>query len=212
MILSRFRILSRSRYLPRRLQQLHIERHVMGKEFGVAIDIGGGKSPYKKLMRCDRFESIDVEDRTGTGEVTIADVNVSIPLESNTVDLIVCTEVLEHLHTPTVALSEMYRILSPGGILVVTTPMVWQDHEEPNDFYRYTKYGLKFLVEQAGFTDHDIKPSNGYWYTMIALLVSRMRHPLFIPIVFVLNVFARFVELLEQPGRLPLGIHAVMTK
>jgi SAM-dependent methyltransferase len=59
--------------------------------------------------------------------------------------------VLEHVFTPGEFLREIGRVLRPGGRLVLTVPFVWDEHEQPHDFARYSSFGLRALLEGAGF-------------------------------------------------------------
>lgn len=75
---------------------------------------------------------------------TVGDAH-NLPFEDNSFNNILCTEVLEHLHTPEVAIAEMKRVLKPAGSLILTTRFVYPIHDAPNDYYRFTEYGLKYL-------------------------------------------------------------------
>jgi ubiquinone/menaquinone biosynthesis C-methylase UbiE len=79
--------------------------------------------------------------------------------------------VLEHLERPQDALSETYRLLKPGGHAIVDTPFFWPTHEAPRDFYRYSPYGLRYLLESTGFEVVEILPLTGAWVTL-ALQIS----------------------------------------
>jgi len=96
---------------------VNFKKETDGKNFETVVDIGAGKSPYRKLIHCDKYIAVDVEDRRGAGDVVIADVNKDIPLENNITDLVLMTEVLEHIKEPRVVLAEVYRILKPAGNL-----------------------------------------------------------------------------------------------
>jgi hypothetical protein len=64
-------------------------------------------------------------------------------------------------------LNEAFRILKPGGNIILQVPWQWWIHEAPYDFFRYTPYGLRYLFEKAGFTDIVIEPQAGYFTTAI---------------------------------------------
>jgi SAM-dependent methyltransferase len=70
---------------------------------------------------------------------------------------------MEHLKEPSLFLSECYRILKTGGWLFITLPFMWQVHEAPYDFFRYTRFGLGYLLEKNGFVDIEIQESTGFW-------------------------------------------------
>ncbi len=87
----------------------------------------------------------------------------ALPFPDMTFDTVVAFQVLEHLPEPKLALEEMFRVLRPEGTLLLTTPFMWGIHEAPYDFYRYTPYGLTYLLETAGFTDIAVTANFGYW-------------------------------------------------
>lgn len=95
-----------------------------------------------------------------------ANLNEHIPLEDSSVDLIISIQVLEHLSDPHVAMREMARVLKPGGHLFLSTPFFYHEHQQPYDFYRYTRYGLRHLVEQAGLQVDYVTPMGGYFMLM----------------------------------------------
>lgn len=78
--------------------------------------------------------------------------------ETSSFDTIVMSEVLEHLHTPHLGIKNVYKTLKPGGKLILTTPFIFPIHDRPYDYYRYTKYGLKYLL--SDFEDVEIKEKN----------------------------------------------------
>jgi SAM-dependent methyltransferase len=83
------------------------------------------------------------------------------PLELNKFDIIIAEQVLEHVLWPFRAVSNLYKMLRPGGILVVTTPFLLRIHDEPADCSRWTEVGLKYLLAAGGFDLSNI--TTGSW-------------------------------------------------
>ena len=97
-----------------------------------------------------------------------------IPLEDNSVDSVVCTQVFEHLAHPTDAIRwGFHRVLRPGGHAVITVPQMNELHEEPHDYFRYTNFGIETICAGAGFTTVSINQRGGD-YAVIAQM--KIRH------------------------------------
>jgi SAM-dependent methyltransferase len=115
----------------------------------IALDLGCDKSPYKELLEKAGFQvkTLDITpdsraDYLGTAEVT------GIPNAS--VDLVLCTQVLEHCDAPSKAMAEIRRILAPGGHVIFSVPHVWFYHPHPSDSWRFTQEGVLKLCQEAG--------------------------------------------------------------
>jgi SAM-dependent methyltransferase len=93
-----------------------------------------------------------------------------------------CTEVMEHVPKPARALEEIHRVLRAGGLLYLTVPQAWGLHYEPHDYYRYTKYGISHLLEEAGFQTLQVCQMGGLFsygvVRLIDLVVFRGLFPL----------------------------------
>ena len=115
---------------------------------GVLVDIGCGEKPYAELLKGLTMQHIGV-DHAGTihdqSKIDVLATAYETTLPDASADTVLCTNVLEHLERPDRSLREMYRILKPGGHVIVTMPFFWHLHEVPRDFYRYTQFGLSFL-------------------------------------------------------------------
>ncbi|MDP8247763.1 MAG: methyltransferase domain-containing protein [Candidatus Tritonobacter lacicola] len=88
-----------------------------------------------------------------------------LPFQSDSREFVFCTGVLEHLEEPERALREAYRVLEPGGFALYAIPLFWHLHEQPRDFYRYTKHGISYLFTKVGYEIVEIKPLSGFWVT-----------------------------------------------
>ncbi len=209
---SALKMLSGTRYLVRRLQTRFVMRAVSGRSFETVADIGAGKAPYKKFISCKKYIGVDVEDRGGVPDVLIEDINLGLSLANESVDLVLCTEVLEHVKKPAFVLKELHRILKKDGMLVLTTPMVWPVHEAPNDYFRYTNFGLEYLAKEAGFDDVTVCGSNGYFYSLCQLSLLRLRHAIFIPIVLFMNAVGFLFGKFEKNTEFPLGQQMIARK
>ncbi len=119
---------------------------------GRLIDLGCGSMPFRSFVdrQVNGYDSLDLFPRSS--EVTyIGDVQNMPMVPGETYDTALCLEVLEHVPDPFAAMREIYRVLKPGGRLVLSVPHLSRLHDEPHDYYRYTRYGVRRLLEQAGF-------------------------------------------------------------
>jgi ubiquinone/menaquinone biosynthesis C-methylase UbiE len=141
---------------------------------GRLLDVGCGTKPWRDVFAPHVNDHIGVDHEQtlhGLERVDVISDAYDVPLDDESVDTILLTEVLEHLERPSDALAESRRLLTPGGHVIATTPFSWPLHEEPRDFFRYTPYSLRYLAEQAGLEVVEIQPLSGAW-TTIALHFS----------------------------------------
>lgn len=120
---------------------------------GHLLDIGCGTKPYRSLFMVDSYRGLDI-DSPVTRDRGVADDlydGTQFPYHSESFDSALCNQVLEHVFNPNEFLSEINRVLKPGGKLLLTVPFVWDEHEQPYDFARYSSFGLIALLEKNGF-------------------------------------------------------------
>ena len=110
---------------------------------GLTLDIGAQNGPYAALFP----NRVGLDIRHGTGVQIIGDAQ-ALGIAADTFEMILCTEVLEHLPEPQKAIDEMFRVLKPGGTLLLTTRFLFPIHDAPHDYFRYTKYGLRYLLRR----------------------------------------------------------------
>ena len=140
---------------------------------GSVLDLGCGERPFEQNVQdsgCD-YTGVDWSNSLhDTNADIIADLNKPLPFCTNSVNNIICIEVMEHLRQPELLLAESIRVLKPGGTVVISVPFQWWVHEAPWDYFRYTRYGLQHLLETAGFTNVSIAPTTGFWSMWILKL------------------------------------------
>lgn len=107
------------------------------------LDVGAGDKRYRGCVNCIRYISLDVSGRMDV----IADAT-ALPFKNNSLDMILCTQVLEHIKNPFLAVEEFGRILSENGTILITVPTVMYLHEVPQDYFRYTRYGIEHILNK----------------------------------------------------------------
>ena len=137
---------------------------------GQFLDLGCGNKPYESLynplttsqLGCDVIQS----DKNRVDVICPA---TDLQFPDIHFDSILCTQVLEHVFEHDKMMKEIYRVLKPGGRIILTVPFAWELHEEPYDFFRYTKHALKEMFERTGFKIDYIKANGGKWAAIYQL-------------------------------------------
>ncbi len=158
---------STPRYLPDYLELeslaaglLRVAEQVQGD---LLLDIGCGQRPYAALFGSVRRQiglDLPVPKATPARPDVWGD-GMALPFMSGVFDVVLCTQVLEHVPQPELLLKESYRVLRRGGSLVLTAPQTWGLHEEPRDYYRFTSHGLRHLLQDAGFRVQTLEARGG---------------------------------------------------
>ena len=132
------------------------------------LDAGAGRAQYRGLFSHARYETADflaVEGKTYAEQDYVCDL-ADIPVEDERFDHVLLTQVLEHLPEPATVLAELHRVTKPGGTLWLTAPLFYAEHEKPHDYFRYTQFGMRRLVEGAGYQVEEIEWLEGYLGTL----------------------------------------------
>jgi ubiquinone/menaquinone biosynthesis C-methylase UbiE len=186
------------------------------------LDAGAGSAPYRELFEHCDYVTTDWEHsiyEEGRSADIVASLD-ALPVEDGSFDAALATEVLEHVVDPGAALGELHRVLVPGGLVLVTVPFVWELHEEPYDYFRYTHHAMAALLEGAGFREIEALPLTGY-FTTIAQLVAQygsatgardggfVRHRVSVALALLvpraIRVLAALDRRLDRRRLLPLG-------
>lgn len=140
---------------------------------GKTLDIGCGQKPYQHLFKnATQYLGLEIDspqNRLKKNADFFYD-GKHMPFEDQSFDSLVCNEVLEHVFNPNDFLQEMHRILRGGGKMLITLPFVWDEHEQPYDYARYSSFGITHLLEQNGFKVLQFEKTNDGFEIIFALI------------------------------------------
>jgi len=138
---------------------------------GKTLDVGCGTKPYEKLFNHSTY--VGLEFYTGIdSEKKVAEFyydGKTFPFNESEFDSVVTNQVLEHVFNPDEFLGEINRVLKTNGKLLLTVPFVWDEHEQPYDYARYSSFGLKALLEKNGFEILELRKSVNDYRVLVQL-------------------------------------------
>jgi ubiquinone/menaquinone biosynthesis C-methylase UbiE len=143
------------------------------KMSSVLLDAGAGDCRFKDYFLDINIKYIGMDLGVADSELNYEKLDIkgdlrNIPLEDQSVDTIICIQVLEHLPEPWKVLAEFNRVLKKGGYLFISCPQNVPIHQVPYDFFRYTPFGLRSLLENNGLEVIWIKPQKGNFHHIFA--------------------------------------------
>jgi SAM-dependent methyltransferase len=187
---------------------------------GITLDVGCGSKPYKNLFSSEKYIGMDI--RISGHDNTSADIDVyydgtTIPFQDASIDSIVCFEVLEHVFNPEVFMSEINRVLKKGGTAIFTVPFIWDEHEQPYDYARYSSFGLRHIFNRSGFIvvyskkyicDLTILPllANAYIFKILKKLIpNKLSYIFILPLTSINNILGHLLYLFPKNNDLYYG-------
>lgn len=201
------------------------------------LDVGAGSCFYRPLFSHTKYETQDFEKlrdeqcrANGYGQIDYVCDATQIPVSDAYFDVVLCTEVLEHLPEPILAIKEFARILKPGGQLLLTAPLGSGIHQEPYHYYGgFTPYWYQTFLPQYGFTDVQIEPNAGSFkyfsqealrflittrpFATLPLPVSLAWLPFWIALVPVLGLLVplacKILDRYDHEQRFTVGYHVI---
>lgn len=131
------------------------------------LDAGSGEGQYRHYFTHTDYVGVDLAVGDAQWDYTGIDTQADLqrlPFADNSFDAAICFQVLEHVNEPMAVISEIGRVLRPGGKLYLSAPMAWHQHQQPHDFFRYTSYGFRHLIENSGMRVREMRPWGGYFW------------------------------------------------
>lgn len=124
---------------------------------GCILDVGCGEKPYRGLFTAaTSYVGLEI-DRSDSARLRRDSADcyydgTRFPFDDEVFDAVIMSQVLEHVFAPDPFLREAHRVLRTDGRLLITVPFVWDEHEQPWDYARYSSYGLRHLLHMGGFS------------------------------------------------------------
>jgi SAM-dependent methyltransferase len=166
---------------------LHFESAIQDRVAGFArslpagarvLDAGAGEGQYSGLFGAQRYCGVDLavgDAAWNYGRLdAIADL-AALPFPADSFDATIHIVTLEHVTEPAAVVRELARTLAPSGTLLLIAPHEWEVHQAPHDYFRYTRYGLEYLLSKAGFSAIEIEPVGGYFRLLSRRLMNGLQ-------------------------------------
>ena len=184
----------------------------------IALNVGAGTTNYDpRIKNLDIFPGEHI-DYVGKAE--------DMPMEDNTFGVIITQEVLEHVQDPFKAMEEIHRVLKPGGTLYCQLPFIIGYHPGPTDFWRFTKEGIKELVERVGFEVEEqgvsVGSSTGFYriaveyfavlFSVILPFLYTAFKALFAVLLYPIKLLDHVMKYSKQADRIPGGYYIIAKK
>ncbi|MEO5924090.1 MAG: class I SAM-dependent methyltransferase [Bryobacteraceae bacterium] len=142
------------------------------------LDAGAGEGSYRSYFSAQRYCGLDLGVGDGAWDYSNLDVlgDLSVlPFRNGAFDATLNVVTLEHVKEPAQVIQELARVLAPGGQLLIVAPHEWEEHQQPHDYFRYTRYGLRYLLERAGFRDIEVEPVGGFFRLLSRRLLNALQ-------------------------------------
>ncbi len=215
------------------LDPFHREIHCRISEFSksvpkgsVLLDAGAGEGKYHNLFPHCQLIGLDAAIGDENWDYSALDIVGDlhrIPLKDASMDGVLSVVTLEHLHSPWLAMAEMARVVKPGGRSFFVFPFLWETHQRPNDFFRFTEFGFRKLAEDSGFRVDSLDAMGGLFrllhYRTASLLKYSVRYPLlmllllpFYPLLFLYLLFSPLVDRTWKLCDHTLGYTAILIR
>lgn len=176
---------------------------------GLVVDLGCGYGKYREMIEqyADKYVSVDNQsseiqfnDSHQTPVDYVADV-CQTPLPDNYAETVICTEVLEHVVNPFALVEEIFRILKPGGRVLLSSGWLAPYHPEPKDYWRFSHQGYEELCRQAGLKVVEIYQQGGFCSAFCFLLLRKLdlnHRRIFLKLLRIVNLIYKLAGFFDR--------------
>jgi SAM-dependent methyltransferase len=195
-----------------------IANHASGK----ILDAGAGRMAWRAMLQAKASDYVATDyGQTHPDIGFTADMTKRLPVDDSSFDTVFCCSVLEHVENPAAAMSELARVLKPGGILILSVPFRYYLHGAPADYFRFTSFGVRLMAGQSGFEVVELSGSGGFAQEIanllsltLAALAGAGKAGLAVSAAasFILWHAARLFDGLDRNGRFSQNVNAVLRK
>jgi len=147
------------------------------KPGAAVLDAGAGECRFKPLFQHSRYFGVDFAQGDPQWDYSKVDVIArleELPFADTTFDRVLSIVVLEHTPEPAQVIDEFRRVLKHAGTVHVVVPHMWEEHQKPHDFFRYTSSGIRYLMENAGLRVTRVEPIGGFFWQLGRRLMGVM--------------------------------------
>ena len=187
----------------------------------VVLDAGAGEARSRKQFARGHYLALDRGHGDASWDYSNLDVRgdlEAIPLRSGSVDRVICIVVLEHTRDPKRVLNEFARIMKPGARLHLVVPFLWEEHQQPYDYHRFTRFGIRLAFEALPFEVECVRPMGGFFQVLARRCVGLLgffqrgwRWPLFVLLApffgLIFPLLLHFMDRLDAQQAYTLGYH-----
>jgi SAM-dependent methyltransferase len=183
------------------------------------LDAGAGECRFKPLFRNAEYVGIDFAQGDPSWDYSKVDVIgrlEQMPFSDQTFERVLSIVVLEHTPEPAIAIGEFNRVLKHGGSVHIIVPHMWEEHQKPFDFFRFTSGGIRYLLESAGFRVKRIDAVGGFFWQLSRRLMGVLSFtqqgwrwilfPVLAPVFgFILPVCCYYLDSIDREKAYTLG-------
>ena len=142
------------------------------------LDAGAGEGQYAHFFDQHRYTGVDLAVGDPTWNYSRLDATAdlaALPFANDTFDAALHIVTIEHLSEPACALAEIARTLAPHAPLLLVAPFEWEVHQAPHDYFRYTRYGLEYLLKKTGYEAIEVRATGGFFRLLARRLLNGLQ-------------------------------------